>query len=57
VNHLRLGLALVGFVLAFLSVALDDIRLGWVAIIVLLISVLVRLVLRKRGSPEPTEEE
>jgi hypothetical protein len=31
--------------------------LGWVAIIVLLISVLVRLVLRKRGSPEPTEEE
>jgi hypothetical protein len=57
VNHLRLGLALAGFVLAFLSVALDDIRLGWVAIIVLLISVLVRLVLRKRGSPEPTEEE
>jgi hypothetical protein len=57
VNHLRLGLALAGFVLAFLSVALDDIRLGWVAIIILLISVLVRLVLRKRGSPEPTEEE
>ena len=47
-NRLRLGFALAGFVLAFLSVALDDLRLGWAAIAVLLISVLARLMQRKK---------
>lgn len=38
-----------GFALAFLSVALDDVRLGWAAIAVLLISAIARLILRKRS--------
>jgi membrane protein implicated in regulation of membrane protease activity len=46
-NRLRLGCALLGFVLAVLSVALDDIRLAWAAIAVLLVSVIARLILRK----------
>ena len=52
-NRLRLGLALSGFLLAFLSVALNDIRLGWAAITVLLVSAVMRLVLRKRTSALP----
>jgi Flp pilus assembly protein TadB len=48
VNRLRVGFALLGFVLALLSVALNDIRLGWAAIAVLLISLIARLILRKR---------
>jgi len=50
VNHLRLGLAVCGFVLALLGVALDDIRLVWGAIAVLLGSLILRLILRKRVS-------
>ena len=49
-NHLRLGLALCGFVLALLGMALGDERLVWGAIAVLLGSLLLRLILRKRGS-------
>ena len=48
-NRLRLGLAVCGFVLALLSVALDDVRLAWAAIAVLLGSLLLRLILRNRG--------
>jgi Flp pilus assembly protein TadB len=48
VNRLRLGFALAGFVLALFSVALEDMRLGWAAIAVLLVSLIVRLLLRKR---------
>ena len=47
-NHLKLAFALLGFVLALLSVALDDIRLGWAAIAALLVSLIARLILRKR---------
>lgn len=47
-NYLRVGLALVGFVLALLGVAVDDVRLVWAAIAVLLGSLLIRLILRKR---------
>jgi len=50
VNHLRLGLAGCGFVLAILGVALDDIRLVWGAIAVLLGSLVLRLILRKRAN-------
>jgi len=34
VRHLRIGFALAGFAAALLSVALDDHRLGWVAILI-----------------------
>jgi hypothetical protein len=47
-NYLRVGLALVGFGLALLGVAVDDLRLVWGAIAVLLGSLLIRLILRKR---------
>jgi hypothetical protein len=48
VNRLRIAFALLGFVLALLSVALDDVRLGWAAIAVLLVSAIARLILRKK---------
>jgi hypothetical protein len=47
VNHLRLGLAICGFVLALLGVALNDVRLVWGAIAVLLGSLILRLILSK----------
>ncbi len=47
-NYLRLGLAAAGFALALLSVAVDDMRLAWGAIALLLGSLLVRLILGKR---------
>jgi hypothetical protein len=47
-NRLRIGLAIAGFVLALLSVALDDHRLAWAAIVVLATSLLIRLLRRKR---------
>jgi hypothetical protein len=49
VNQLRLGLALCGFVLAALGVALSDPRLVWAAVAVLLVSLILRLILRKQG--------
>jgi hypothetical protein len=49
-SRLRIGLALAGFVLALLSVALDDHRLAWAAIAVLATSLLIRLVRRQRGN-------
>jgi uncharacterized membrane protein len=52
-NRLRIGLAIAGFVLALLSVALDDHRLAWAAIAVLAASLLVRLVRRKPGNGNP----
>jgi membrane protein implicated in regulation of membrane protease activity len=49
-NGLRIGLAVAGFVLALLSVALDDHRLAWAAIALLATSLVIRLVRRKRES-------
>jgi hypothetical protein len=49
-NRLRLGLALGGFILALLGVALDDHRAGWGAIALLAASLVLRLIERKRGS-------
>jgi hypothetical protein len=43
---LRIVLALAGFAVALLAIALEDRRLGWAAIALLLASLLVRLVLR-----------
>jgi hypothetical protein len=50
VNRVRIGLALCGFVLALLGVALDDSRLGWAAIAVLTVSLILRLVIRKQAN-------
>jgi uncharacterized membrane protein YeiB len=47
----RMAFALVGFIIALLSVALNDRRLVWVAIILLAISLLLRLIVRRRESP------
>ena len=47
-NRLRVGLALSGFVLALLAIALDDTRLAWGAIALLAGSAIFRLILRKR---------
>lgn len=48
-THLRLGLAICGFVLAALGVALSDPRLVWAAIVVLLVSLMLRLIQRRPG--------
>jgi hypothetical protein len=45
---LRIGLALAGFAVAVLAVALEDHRLGWAAIALLLASLIVRLLQRRR---------
>jgi hypothetical protein len=47
VNYLRIGLALAGFAAALFAVSLQDDRIGWVAIGLLLGSRLARL-LQKR---------
>ena len=51
-RHLRIGFALAGFAAALFSVALDDRRLGWVAIALLVIALILRI-LRKRGNDYP----
>jgi hypothetical protein len=52
-NRVRLGFALLGFTLALLSIALEEVRLGWAAIAALLVSVIARLLLRKRENTIP----
>jgi uncharacterized membrane protein YfcA len=47
-SQLRIAAALAGFVAALLSVALDDKRLAWMAIALLTVSLILRLILRKR---------
>ena len=44
---LRVGLALAGFVAAVLAIALEDRRVGWLAIALLAGSLIVRLVQRR----------
>jgi hypothetical protein len=50
VTFLRLGLAFGGFAAALLAVAFEDRRLGWGAIALLVGSLLVRVIERRRGS-------
>lgn len=45
---IRIGLALAGFALAVLAIALEDRRIGWGAIALLIGSLIVRLVQRRR---------
>lgn len=47
-SRLRVGLSLLGLLIVIVAVARDDKRLMWVAIGCLGVSVLVRLVLRRR---------
>jgi uncharacterized membrane protein YfcA len=47
-SRLRIAAALAGFVAALLSVTLDDTRLAWLAIALLTVSLILRLILRKR---------
>jgi hypothetical protein len=42
-------------VLALISIAVNDVRLGWAAIALLLVSVLARLTLRKRTNSSSNE--
>ncbi len=56
-NRLRLGFAVLGFALALLSLVLDDVRLGWAAIAVLLASLIARLILRKRETENSSAGE
>lgn len=52
-SQVRLSLAIGGFVLALFSVALNQIGLGWGAIALLTVSLVLRLIQRKRGSGNP----
>jgi uncharacterized membrane protein YfcA len=51
-SQLRIAAAFAGFVAALLSVVLDDKRLAWMAIALLTVSLILRLVLRKRESQQ-----
>jgi hypothetical protein len=52
-SQLRIVLVLAGLAAAVLSVALDDKRLAWVAIALLTVSLILRLILRKRVNRPP----
>ena len=56
-NRIRIGFAVVGFVLAVISIAVDDQRLGWAAIAALLVSVLARLTHRSRMDSSSTQSD
>ena len=55
-NPLRVGLAAAGFLLAVLSVAFDSAQLAWAAIALLVASLIVRLLLRKRQDRKSCDE-
>ena len=57
-NRLRFAFAALGFALAFASIALNDSWLGWAAIGVLLLSLAVRLIMRRQdnGDSAPDQE-
>ena len=44
---IRIGLALAGFVVAVLAIALEDHRIGWAAIALLIGALIVRLIQRR----------
>jgi uncharacterized membrane protein YfcA len=55
-TRLRIAFAIAGFLAALLSVALDDQRVAWIAIALLMVSLALRLVLRRRGrGSDPAE--
>jgi hypothetical protein len=56
-TRLRIVFALTGFLVALLSVALDDKRVAWVAIALLVVSLILRLIVRKRGGGSPDDSD
>jgi Flp pilus assembly protein TadB len=52
-SRFRIGFALAGFVAALLSVAVNDDRIAWLAIALLAVSLILRLLLRKRENRRP----
>jgi Flp pilus assembly protein TadB len=56
-NGLQFGFAIAGFALALLSIALDDHRLAWAAIVLLAVSLLIRLVRRKRANRKSQDDD
>jgi hypothetical protein len=55
VNRIRLGLSLTGMVVAVLAIMLNDRRLVWGAIGLLAASLLLRVVVRRRGQGKGRE--
>ena len=55
-SQLRMASVVAGFVAALLSVALDDQRLAWMAIALLAVSLILRLILRKRENRPPNSD-
>jgi hypothetical protein len=51
-NALRIALAWAGFVVAFVSVALDNRRIAWGAMALLIGSLICRILVRKRENSE-----
>jgi len=54
-SRLRIAFALAGFVAALLSVALNEERIAWLAIALLLVSLILRMILRKREERPPAD--
>ena len=55
-KHLRLYVAVVGLAAALLAVTTGDRRIGWAAILILLLYLIVRLVQRSRTSGHRSDE-
>jgi hypothetical protein len=55
-TYLRLGLAFGGFAVALLAVAFEDQRFGWGAIVLLVGSLVVRVVERRRSRSLTAED-
>ena len=55
-SQLRIASVVAGLVAALLSVALDDQRLAWMAIALLAVSLILRLILRKRENRPPNSD-
>jgi hypothetical protein len=53
----RRGLALLGYTLAVLAIAFEEHRLGWVAIGLLAVSLLLRLADRRESSSDPAPHD
>jgi hypothetical protein len=56
-SRFRIVFALAGLVAAVLSVALDDDRIAWMAIALLAVSLILRLILRKRETGPPDNND
>jgi uncharacterized membrane protein YfcA len=56
VSRLRIAFALAGFLAALLSVALNEDRIAWLAISLLLVSLILRMILRKRERHPPQND-